>query len=100
LDQFKTKVKYPANLSATRSMLYGIVREHGHGQAEGISQYIQEAMQREPELKHDKSLQGYLLAKDMRSRTKAVAAIPNQKLDAFTLDQLLDGMREVKTEAE
>lgn len=100
LGQFKTKVKYPANFSATRSMLYGIVREHGLGQAEGVSVYIQEAMQREPDLKQDKPLQGYLEAKDMRGRTKAVAAIPSQKLDAFTLDQVLNGMREVKTGAE
>ncbi|WP_230392200.1 aminopeptidase P family protein [Pontibacter sp. FD36] len=100
LGQFKSKVKYPTNFSATRSMLYGIVREHGLAQSEGVVAYIQEAMQQEPNLRQDQALQGYLQAKDMRARTKAVAAIPKQKLDAFTLDQALDAMREVKTEAE
>ncbi|SIQ62730.1 aminopeptidase P family protein [Pontibacter lucknowensis] len=100
LGQFKSKVKYPANFSATRSMLYGIVREHGLAQSEGVVAYIQEAMQQEPNLEADQALQGYLQAKDMRARTKAVAATPKQKLDAFTLDQVLDAMREVKTEAE
>ena len=100
LQQFRAKVGYPADFNATRSMLYGIVRAQGLAQAEGVSAYIQEAMQREPELKNDKSLQGYLQAKDMRARAKAVAAIPKLKLDAFSLDQLLDGMREVKTAEE
>lgn len=100
LGQFRSKVGYPSNFSATRSMLYSIVRAQGLAQAEGVSAYVQEAMQREPELKNDKPLQGYLQAKDMRARTKAVAAIPNLKLDAFSLDQLLDEMREVKTEEE
>jgi Xaa-Pro aminopeptidase len=100
LGQFRAKVNYPANFNATRSMLYGIVRAQGLAQAEGVATYIQESMQREPELKNDKPLQGYLQAKDMRARTKAVAAIPNLKLDAFTLDQVLDQLREVKTEEE
>jgi Xaa-Pro aminopeptidase len=100
LGQFRNKVGYPANFNATRSMLYGIVRAQGLAQAEGVSAYIQEAMQREPVLQSDQALQGYLQAKDMRARTKAVAAIPKQQLDAFTLDQVLDQLREVKTEEE
>jgi Xaa-Pro aminopeptidase len=100
LAQFKTKVNYPANFSATRSMLYGLVREHGLAQADGVATYIREAMQQEPALQNDKALQGYLQAKDMRTRTKAVAAIPAMKLDAFTLDQVLDQLREVKIEEE
>ncbi|WP_026236139.1 aminopeptidase P family protein [Pontibacter roseus] len=100
VEQFKSKVKYPTDFDATRGMLYGIVRAQGLAQADGVTAYVQEAMQQQPHLREDRHLQGYLQAKDMRARTKAVAAIPAMKLDAFSLDQLLDEMREVKTEAE
>jgi Xaa-Pro aminopeptidase len=100
ITQFRTKVKYPAGFDATRNMLYSLVRAQGLAQASGVTAYIQESIAHQPSLGEDKLLQGYMQAADMRARTKAVAAIPASKLDAFTLDQLLNGMREVKTEAE
>lgn len=99
-QQFRAKANFPADFDATRSMLYSLVRTQGLAQANGVTAYLQESMQQQPALSQDKYLQGYMKATDMRSRTKAVAAIPSSKLDAFTLDQLLNQLREVKTEAE
>jgi Xaa-Pro aminopeptidase len=100
LGQFKRKVKFPTDFDATRNMLYGLVRAQGLAQANGVTAYVQEAMHQQAFLREDLYLQGYLQATDMRSRTKAVAAVPASRLDAFTLDELLNDMREVKTEAE
>ncbi|MBD1398933.1 aminopeptidase P N-terminal domain-containing protein [Pontibacter sp. JH31] len=100
IRQFQHKVNYPADFNATRSMLYSVVRAQGLAQADGVTAYVQESIQRQPDLQSDKNLQAYLQAKDMRSRTQAIAAIPDLKLDAFTLGQLLDEMREVKTAEE
>ncbi|GAB3194240.1 Xaa-Pro aminopeptidase [Pontibacter aydingkolensis] len=100
LQQFKSKVKVPADFDAQRNMLYRIVREQGSGQPEEIKAYLGQIMQYYPALRQDKYLNGYLQSADARSRVKAVATTPNSKLDGHTLGQAMAGLREVKTELE
>ncbi|MDX5482255.1 MAG: aminopeptidase P N-terminal domain-containing protein, partial [Hymenobacteraceae bacterium] len=100
LDQFKRKVKVPANFDAQRHMLYSIIREQGVSQPEAAKDYLSQMMQYNPSLRQDKYLSSYLSANDARSRAKAVAAVPKGKLDAHTLGQVLAELREVKTEEE
>lgn len=100
MQQFRNKVKYPSDFNANRQMLYGILKEHGQTQPDQIKNYINQVAKQNPVLRQDKHLNAYVAATDNAARQKAIVAIPSSKLDAITLDQVLDEMREEKTEEE
>ena len=100
MQQFKRKVNYSSDYSADRQMLYSILKEHGLSQPEQLKGYLDQMVQQNPDLRQDKHLNAYKAATDDAARKKAIAAISASKINGFLLDQLLDEMRELKTEEE
>ena len=100
LEQFRQKAGVSAGFDPASNMLYAVVRAQGMAQPAEVKNYLGQMQRYNPALAQDKYLSDYLQATDARSRVKAVAAVPKTKLDAHSLNEVLAGMREVKTAEE
>ncbi len=99
IAQFKQKVAYPADYSSDRFRIYEYIKSTEGASSANVAQVIGKRLARSPILS-DKLLTDYLKADSDKNRKKAINSFPDSKLDGYTLNYVLNSLRETKLPAE
>lgn len=100
LRLFKTKANIPATFHAEQNRLHSLIRNQTEANSKDISADIQNSIEQYPELKADNLLSDYLAASSAKKRIEIQKSVPETKLNAFLLPEILDELRETKTPSE
>lgn len=100
--QFKEKVGYPADFNPYRESIHEQILSTKGTSDDGLTNYLEYMLERNPELKNDEIILGYLNAETDIAREEIVGNIapPKSKLDALTLGNIMAELREVKSPQE
>jgi Xaa-Pro aminopeptidase len=100
MRQFRQKVGYPADYDAQRYALYDLLRRSGAGEGVNAAQTVSNYQSYYPSLQNDPLLRQFVQAADAKARAQVVARLPKSNLDGYTLPELLNRLRETKTNEE
>lgn len=100
IAQFKRKVNYPQNYNPTAHTLYNLIKQAKPEESVNAAETIRRYKNYYQELRQDTLLSEYENATNEQSRQQVAKKIPALKINGYTLDSLMDTMREVKTEEE
>ncbi len=100
VNTFKKDSDYPANLSETSMRLYGLIKATDVENSANVAQIIGRAGQRFPEVDKDPVLKDFLNADTPEKRLAVRDKLPIMKSDISSLPEMMNVLREVKTEEE
>lgn len=100
IKTFKEKVKYPENYNPEQWQLYELIRTTDVKNSANVAQVIGRHLSYNPTLKSDKYLNDYLKAENNKGREKIAKVIPETNIDGYSLAEVMNEMREVKSEEE
>ncbi|WP_249042328.1 aminopeptidase P family protein [Flagellimonas olearia] len=104
IKTFKEKANYPSNYNSTRNQLYAMISAADDSNSGNLASTIKRALTRDPELKDDPLLNGYVNAAndDLRKEIKNTVLVVQSEsnLDSRVLSMAMAKLREVKTPEE
>lgn len=104
IKTFKEKANYPSNYNPTRNQLYAMISDADDTNSGNLAATIKRALARDPELKDDPLLNGYVNAAndDLRKEIKNTVLVVQSEsnLDSRVLSMAMAKLREVKTPEE
>ncbi|MDF2156987.1 aminopeptidase P N-terminal domain-containing protein [Algoriphagus sp. CAU 1675] len=100
VNNFKKASGYPMEVSDTQLQLYELIRSADAENSDNIVQVIARYSQRNPDVANDPIIKDFLIADSPEKRMKVKDQVPGTKTDIFSLDKMLEVLREVKTEEE
>jgi Xaa-Pro aminopeptidase len=100
VKKFKKASGYPMEVSDTQMQLYDMIRATDAANSENVAQMISRFTDRNPEIANDPIIKDFLVADSPEKRMQVKDQMPESKTDIFSLDKMMDVLREVKTEEE
>ncbi|MDN3205840.1 aminopeptidase P family protein [Algoriphagus sediminis] len=100
LSQYKDLSGYPEEISPASLQAYELIRSTDIENSANVAQILGRMKQRFPDIEEDELINDYLSATTPEERIKVKESIPETKADVQTLSQVMDVLREVKTEEE
>ncbi|WP_245652308.1 aminopeptidase P N-terminal domain-containing protein [Rufibacter tibetensis] len=98
--QFKQKIGLQSGQDLAHLQLYQVIKQYDAQGGERVQQEVQAQMNTNPALNSNSFLKAYVAAKGAQARAAVVASLPKEKFDLTTLENILAGMREVKSPEE
>jgi Xaa-Pro aminopeptidase len=100
IAQFKQKVNYPADYNPEAHKLYELIKQSKADESVNAAQTIRSYQQMNEQLKADKILSDYAEAQDAKTREEVAKKVPQIAINGYTLDGVMNTLREVKTPEE
>ncbi len=100
MQLFKERVQYPADFDAEKIRLSHLIHQSDNLNQKQIQQQLEKAFFEYPHLQEDAHLQQYYKATSAKARNAAKAQVPQSRLNAHTLQEALNVLRETKTPEE
>jgi len=100
INTFKKAASYPEEASEAKLQLYELIRATDIENSANVAQVIGRYRQRFPEIADDQVIKDFLAADTPEKRMAVKQKVPNSKVDILALAQMMDVLREVKTEEE
>jgi len=100
VESFKTKIAFSESYNHEKTRLYELIRSTDIENSANVAQYVGRVLKNRPELLTDKVLINYQNAENDEVRQKIANEIPENKLDSYSLEGMMNQLRETKSPEE